>query len=192
LYDFASETGEKWLYRYSNNDTVVATVFGRGTDARLGVFIDLEFKQRNLPSYRDTIYERLLGGYNYIIPWDVMASYLDGQEGGPLRCFTDSKVSYVSDLWEEKKLPCKFLSKRLGVETIEKTNMYAIYPNPSKGVFQINDNKKPAKMEVYSTHCELLFSSETTFQTPQLSPQLYTVKLWRNDGLVEVHWVVVE
>lgn len=192
LYDFAANVGDAWEYRYSGHDTVNALVFGVGTNAELGAFLDIEFKQRGLPSYRDTIYERLLGGTNYIIPWDVIASQLDGQEGGPIRCFTDTKLSYVSSWWEATNLPCKYLSKRASVDQVAANNLFTIYPNPSKGVIRIDATQKPDKIEVYTVLGELVFSSDHVFETPHLSSQLYIVKLWRIDGLVEVHRVVVE
>lgn len=191
LYDFGAKVGDKWMYRYSTNDTLNALVLGKGIDSELGVFLDLEFSHSFYPTRRDTVYEQLLGGTNYIIPWDVEASQLDGQEGGPLRCFTDSKLSYVSSWWEARNLPCKYLSKRVDVDQVAVNNLFTIYPNPSKGVIRI-ETQKPEKMEVYTVLGELVYSSDHVFETRHLSSQLYVVKLWRKDGLVEVHRVVVE
>jgi hypothetical protein len=67
-----------------------------------------------------------------------------------------------------------------------------MYPNPSNGTIRISGNRQPQKIEIFSATGQQIYSSENTFEIDNLSPQIYFVKLWRNDGRVEVHKVVVE
>lgn len=192
LYDFAAKAGDEWKYRYSLNDTVNALVMGVGTDARLGYFLDIEFKHAR-SSYRDTIYERLLGGTNYIIPWDVMASYLDGHEGGQLRCFSNSTINYVAQWWETRNLPCDFLNKKIGITDV-KNQQFSLYPNPGNGKLYLrpSENKKPKSITISDSRGLVVYQSDSTDLLIELEPQTYFVRIVRQDGRVEVHKVVVD
>lgn len=199
LYYFGAEVGDSWKYYFvfSGEDTLNATVLDKGIDQNLGMFVSLEYEYfdkdfRVLESWKDTIYELTLGGTEYIIPWDNVVMKLDGQSGGPLECFSNSKGRYRDKVWTAGGEACTDIVEKLSVDQLAEDNLFSIHPNPSKGMISINANQKPAKMEVYNTLGALVFSSETEFRTQILSPQLYVVKLWRNDGLVEVHRVVVE
>ncbi|MDB4106940.1 T9SS type A sorting domain-containing protein [Bacteroidia bacterium] len=141
---------------------------------------------------KDTVYEKTLGGSAYIIPEKQIAQFVDGQEGGPLVCFSNSKGRYSEKTWTVSGAACTDIVDKLGVDNTAGENMFSIYPNPSKGIIRVNADQNPTKLEVYSSHGELVFSSETKLETRPLSRQIYAVKLWRNDGLVEVHRVAVE
>jgi hypothetical protein len=199
LYNFGAEVGEGWNYYFyfSTKDTVVSRVLEKGTDSDLGVYMILEYEMQyewedTATLFIDTVYERTLGGSIYIIPWDRMTTALDGQSGGPLMCFSNSKGRYSERMWTAGGAACTDIIEKLSVGEITKSKMFSIYPNPSSGIISISAHQKPVRMEVYSTLGDLVYSSETEFKTQILSPQLYVVKLWRNDGGVEVHRVVVE
>jgi hypothetical protein len=199
LYDFGAEVGEGWNYYFyfSTKDTVVSRVLEKGTDSDLGVYMILEYEMQyewedTATLFIDTVYERTLGGSIYIIPWDRMTTALDGQSGGPLMCFSNSKGRYSERKWTAGGAACTDIIEKLSVGESTKLKMFSIYPNPSSGIISISAHQKPVRMEVYSTLGDLVYSSETEFKTQTLSPQLYVVKLWRNDGGVEVHRVLVE
>jgi len=193
LYDFGAEIGEEWTYYFSGRqDTIRVIVQGKGVNNDLGAFVALEYTDKYDWPWKDTIYESLLGGSRYILPWDETWLQLDGHQGGPIQCFSNSKGRYSDRTWTADGAACTDIIEKLSVDQIAKENLFSIYPNPSKGVISISTKQKPTRMEVYSTLGELVFSSETEFKTQTLFPQRYIVKLWRNDGLVEVHRVVVE
>ncbi|MFB1003956.1 MAG: hypothetical protein QMC70_07460 [Bacteroidia bacterium] len=193
LYDFGAEIGAEWTYYFAGReDTLKAFVLGKGVDSNLGAFVELEYTDKYDFPWKDTIYEFILGGSKYILPWDETWLRLDGHSGGPLQCFSNSSGRYSERTWTAGGAACTDIIEKLGVYKIAKENIFNIYPNPSKGVISIDANQKPTKMEVYSMFGKLIFSSDKEFKTPPLSSQIYTVKLWRKDGLLEVHRVVVE
>jgi hypothetical protein len=194
LYNFAANIGDEWMYAYSSKDTLIASVLGKGTDARLGFYLELEYTSKYFPSRRDTVYEYLLGGTNYIIPWDVEVSHLDGHSGGPLRCFSNNNLNYVSKWWEERNLPCMFLSKKIGIDELNKTNSFTIYPNPSRGSIQIrtNDKEKVRFIQVFDLKGQIVFETEGLGAIENLSPQLYFVRIFTESGTFETHKVLVE
>ena len=199
LYNFGADVGDNWNYYFvlSDRDTLKVEVIKKGEEPNLGAFLILEYEYYNkyfdeIEKWKDTIYELTLGGTEYIIPWDNVVMILDGQSGGPLQCFSNSKGRYSDRTWTAGGAACTDIIEKLSVDQIAKDNLFAIYPNPSRGRISISTKQKPTRMEVYSTLGALVFSSETEFKTQTLFPQLYIVKLWRNDGLVEVHRVVVE
>lgn len=193
LYDFGADIGEEWTYYFSGRqDTLRVIVQGNGVNSDLGAFVALEYTDKYARPWKDTIYESLLGGSGYILPWDETEMQLDGHRGGPLQCFSNSKGRYSDRTWTAGGAACTDIIEKLSVGEVAKENLFSIYPNPSQGVISISTSQKPTRMEVYNTLGELVFSSETEFKTQTLSPQMYVVKLWRNDGLVEVHKMVVE
>tara|TARA_B110000238_G_scaffold75933_1_gene83641 strand:- start:159 stop:1064 length:906 start_codon:yes stop_codon:yes gene_type:complete len=194
LMDFGASVGDKWTYSNSV-DSMLCEVEGVIADANLGVGICVVYGWSidNEPqTYMDTIYEALLGGDGYIIPNDIYQSFLDGQEGGPLMCYSNSKGRYSERTWTAGGAACTDIIEKLSVGEITKLKMFSIYPNPSSGNLRIVGNIQPLKMEVFTTEGQQVYSSKKPFEIDNLSPQIYFVKLWRNDGGVEVHRVVVE
>ncbi len=194
LYNFAAKIGDNWTYAFDNKDTLNASVLGKGIDDRLGTYLELEYTSKFFPPRRDTVFEHLLGGTNYIIPWDVEVSHLDGHSGGPLRCFSNNNLNYVSKWWEERNLPCMFLSKKIGVDELNKTNSFTIYPNPSHGSIHIksNANSVVRLIVVYDSKGQIVFESKGLLAIDNLSPQLYFVHIYTENGFLETHNVVVE
>ena len=191
LFNFAANIGDKWTYAYTSKDTLIASVFGKGTDSQLGFYLEIEYTSNYFPSRRDTVYEYLLGGSNYIIPWDREVSQLDGQRGGPLRCFTSDDISYVSTWWEEKNLPCMFLSKKIGVEERNKPKKFTIYPNPSSGSihFKSSANKSIDFIQVINGKGQIVHESKGFEVINNLSPQLYFIRVYTDNGTFETHKV---
>jgi hypothetical protein len=199
LYHFGAEIGDSWNYYFdfSGEDTLKATVLNKGSDPNRGVFISLEYEYYDkdfnmLESWKDTIYELTLGGSEYIIPWDIVVMKLDGQSGGPLECFSNSKGRYSEKTWTTGGEACTDIIDKLSVDELSSSKIFSTYPNPSSGTIRISGAILPLKMEVFTVTGQQVYSSEKVFEVYNLSPEIYNVKLWRKDGKVEVHRVVVE
>jgi len=191
LYDFGAEVGAKWEYYFAGKDTLIAYVVGKGQDDNLGAFLDIEYID-GFGSRRDTIYEKTLGGTSYVIPWDETLMQLDGHEGGPLTCFSNSQGRYSEKTWTSGGSPCTDIIDKLSIEERYASNIFTIYPNPSNGFIKIFGSTQPQKMEVYNVLGELVYTSINVFEYEDLSSQTLYIKLWRKNGKVEVHRVVVE
>lgn len=194
LFNFAAKNGDKWAYFYDTKDTLIAAVLGKGIDAQLGIYLELEYSSNYFPSRRDTVYEYLLWGTNYIIPWDKEVSQLDGHRGGPLRCFSNDDISYVSKWWEEKNLPCMFLSQKIGVEEQNRTKIFTVYPNPSSGSIQVRSTTTNAAhfVQIIDAKGQIVIGSTGIREIENLSPQLYFVRIYFENGTFETHKVLVQ
>ena len=198
LINFGADIGDSWENGYSR-DITTAIVLGKGKDSVLGSFLDIEYSYwPDYPdfdgTYRDTVYEMLLGGREYPIPTDIVASQLDGHEGGPLQCFSNSQGRYSDGVWTAGGAACIDIIEKLSVEDVEKTNTFRIYPNPSTGNINLKctTNEKPKRVSVLDAQGALVFESQSLDGIELLSPQLYFVKIQRQDGGIELHKVVVE
>jgi hypothetical protein len=198
LINFGADIGDSWKNGYSR-DTITANVLGKGKDSVLGSFLDIEYSYwPDRPdidwSYRDTVYEVLLGGREYPIPADIVASQLDGHEGGPLQCFSNSQGRYSDRVWTAGGAACTDIIEKLDVPELSNTKNFAVYPNPSAGKIYLKSitNELPKRVSVMDAKAAIVYEAETLDQLSDLFPQLYFVKIVRQDGGVEVHRVVVE
>lgn len=65
----------------------------------------------------DTIFERIGSTEMYFLPWDIIMSMLDGNEGGKLRCYSDDVLGTFSN---DYKMPCNsMVSQKVFPEFIE-------------------------------------------------------------------------
>lgn len=72
--------------------------------------------------FQDTIRERV-GTRMYVLPHDLCNGSVDGQEGGPLRCYQDAEISYAVST-----LPCELI---VGTMEINGPTLHPrLYPNP--------------------------------------------------------------
>jgi hypothetical protein len=122
-----------------------------------------------------------------------MASYLDGHEGGQLRCFSNSTINYVAQWWETRNLPCDFLNKKIGITDV-KNQQFSLYPNPGNGKLYLrpSENKKPKSITISDSRGLVVYQSDSTDLLIELEPQPCFVRIVRQDGRVEVHKVVVD
>lgn len=191
LINFGAAVGEVWT-NDAFEDLITVNVLGKGADSLLGAFLDIEYSFWQDWTHRDTVYERLLGGKESTIPRDYLSSQLDGHEGGPLTCFSNSKGRYSEKTWTAGGAACTDITDKLSVGEISQTKLFSLYPNPSSGTIRISGNRQPQKIEIFTTIGQQIYSSENVFEINNLSPQMYFVKLWRIDGGAELHRVLVE
>lgn len=74
----------------------------------------------------DTVLERVGTLRHYLLPHDACNGWVDGQQGGSFRCYTDSQVSYSST----SGLPCGFI---LHTASVVNRPGISVYPNPGSG-----------------------------------------------------------
>lgn len=198
LINFGARVGDKWNYTFHEDDTLKTTVVSRGKSQDLGTYLVLEYmytyQLEDTATYlQDTVYERTLGGHNYIVPWDRINSRLDGQVGGPLVCFSNSSGRYSNGVWTPGGAACTDIIEKLNIENVEKTNSFQVYPNPSSGkiYFKSKTNEQPNRISVLDIRGAVVFESKQTNETIALSPQLYFIEIESQDGIVEVHKVLV-
>ena len=101
LYNFNASIGDSWLMAKSNQHPAgyYLTVIDTGSliiNATLLKFIVLDF--HNPPgqapiNYRDTAIEKIGFINTYMLPYDLIAQWVDGNEGGSFRCYSDSTFS---------------------------------------------------------------------------------------------------
>jgi hypothetical protein len=188
LINFTSKVNDVWHYPL-DRDTLFATVINIGNHAKLGRFLDVVYSGKLGYLGRDTIYEKLLGGREYILPTDWIESLLDGQIGGPLRCFASSDLSYVSEWWASRDLPCMFLRKSIGIPEIENPR-FTIYPNPTTGSFAI-EGHQPYLVEIFDARGNCLIQAYDETTHTRLSPQLYFIKIWEDKTRYQIHKLLV-
>lgn len=103
LYNFNAIAGNTWNVPGTSpiqsvcNETSVIEVIAAENITINGVVLKqliVDYKYRTTGAFivRDTIIERIGTLRQYMIPWDVCLSTVDGNEGGELRCFNDNEV----------------------------------------------------------------------------------------------------
>ncbi len=134
LYDFNASPGDSWqlihLPEYSTGSDLL-TVLDTGhisIDGQLLRWLSVEYHFQgatgNNPPYLDTLMERIGSNTYYMLPYDFPNGFLDGQEGGFFRCYSDNTISYQSPTVQSCDLP-------LGISEEHDTRpMILLYPNP--------------------------------------------------------------
>lgn len=124
---------------------------------------------------QDTILERV-GTGAYMLPHDLCNSFIDGQEGGPLRCYQDVEIDYV--ISDE---PCNFV---VGVgEANEVLFRPRIFPNPADDRIWLDgiDVEGPFIAVVYDMQGVSVLSNAVTpkkgIDVSTLAPGFYTLTL---------------
>lgn len=192
LHDFGAEVGDGWSYFYYSMglDTTRIEVIEKGVSQDLGAYFIMQYEtsnfspEGNLELVRDTIYEKLLGGNNYIIPTDYMKTIIDGQEGGPLVCFSNKNGAYREGTWTKGGASCKQEIDQLGMVHIYPDKASLIYPNPSSGGLTISSHFSIDKIEVYNQNGTSVLEALSSNHLMLSRSGLYFVKLLTKSGEV--------
>ncbi len=103
LYNFNAIAGETWnvagvspIQSVCNETSVIEVIAAENVTINGVVLKQLivDYKYRTTGTFiiRDTIIERIGTLRQYMIPWDLCLSTVDGNEGGELRCFNDNEI----------------------------------------------------------------------------------------------------
>ncbi len=102
----------------------------------------------------DTIIERIGSTSLYFLPWDIVNSMLDGNEGSKLRCYSDNKLEVYTNNYGK---PCAYLA------SIKYSNYedFSLYPNPcSNFLFIKNINGSNISIEIRNIFGSLIITNE--------------------------------
>lgn len=142
LYDFGDTVGSVRIIRQYENDTLTTEILKKGMDEILGCYLVVKYEHHSNMSQhyelQDTICELLLGGSAYMIPEMQIAHFLDGQSGGPLACFSNSKGRYSEKTWTPQAESCLSEIVKLNVDELNDSRGFLIYPNPASGFIELD------------------------------------------------------
>ncbi len=99
LYNFNAEIGDSWTLEAEHTTEFTVTAKGvlniNNQDLEFSA-VDLNIDVNgNLYEQHDTIVEKLGFLHRYFLPYDIIKSYVDGNEGGATKCYYDSQLGYV-------------------------------------------------------------------------------------------------
>ncbi|MFM6947360.1 MAG: T9SS type A sorting domain-containing protein [Flavobacteriales bacterium] len=134
LYNFNAQVGESWRMAKQPFANVAAQnsrlkVIATGTkviNSSTLKYVKVEFvdPQMNPLGFADTIVENIGFIGSYFLPYDLFDGAVDGNEGGPFRCFTAPNfATYKPVYWEV----CDYI---MGTTELEGIASFQIFPNP--------------------------------------------------------------
>lgn len=135
----------------------------------------------------DTIVGRIGTLDTYLLPMDLCMGELDWNEGGPLRCYSDSEISYHID----EEIPCELITSvddRLSSSpSIRQTNRTIQFDLP---------NERTAQYQLMDSQGRLLSAGKITngalIELSNLSSGIYLIRLTFMDGRVQSQKVLLE
>jgi|GEM_PF-1969636 len=146
LYNMAAVPGDSWEFPSIAGWNVCSpedrfTVIDTGTwvidDTPLRwLAVEMSYDQDDdVQLVQDTIVERIGALGSFIYPHDFCAAALDGNEGGPVRCYADAEVSFERILWTPFSSDCAYLPNSISERS---TVAFTLAPNPSAGMLRID------------------------------------------------------
>ena len=134
LYDFNAQVGANWRMAKQpltnvcpqNSRLKVIATGNKTIHNELRKYLVVDFCNPDLSTLgiQDTIVENIGFLDSYFLPYDQFDGWVDGNEGGPLRCYTDNNfLTYAPHFTEA----CDFI---VGIEEIGLNSGLLIYPNP--------------------------------------------------------------
>jgi len=134
LYNFSTQIGESWRMAKQPFANVAPEnsrlkVLGTGIkviNSNTLKYVKVEFvdPQMNPLGFEDTIVENIGFIGSYFLPYDMFDGFVDGNEGGPFRCYAAPNfATYKPTYWEV----CDYI---VGTEELSQNNTFQVYPNP--------------------------------------------------------------
>jgi hypothetical protein len=148
LYNFNALPGESWNVPGTSpvnnvcNDISKVQVVDTGHVTINGIYlkqliVDYHYKNSGSFLLRDTITERIGTLSQYMLPWDLCLSTVDGHEGGELRCYEDATVGeYKHNFFSDCNVT-------IGIEENELSRQITVYPVPADNILNIDFNELP-------------------------------------------------
>lgn len=155
LYNFNATVGEHWPIApmpdfgscIQNSQLKVLATGTKVINAETLKYLVVDFCNPDLSSQgiQDTIIEKIGFTGSYMLPADYCLMSLDGNEGGPFRCYSDNNFNTYKPFYDEV---CDFI---VSTDELAAVIQIELAPNPSNGVFEIKTEKQePLDILVYN------------------------------------------
>lgn len=188
LYNFRAGIGDQWSLAKASvqgncDSNSRIQVLDTGTLQLNGVnlhFLAVNIRYNTQPvwstdppgifNYTDTIVERIGFLHSYMFPFDQCDSWLDVNEGGPLRCYSDGEVGTFKPYGYNED--CDYI---LDVAEMEPSEKGHVYPNPFVNDLYL-DGISNGHFSLYAAHgMEVSRGSfeDAHLSFPELSPGMY-------------------
>jgi hypothetical protein len=143
LYNFNALPGESWNVPDSSPVSSVCNTISKIVVADTGhitingaylkrLMVDYHYKNSGSFLWRDTLIERIGSLSQYMLPWDLCLSTVDGNEGGELRCYEDNLVGeYKHNFYSN----CNVI---IGIDENEFSKNIRVFPNPAQYLLNID------------------------------------------------------
>ncbi|MBC7382388.1 MAG: T9SS type A sorting domain-containing protein [Bacteroidia bacterium] len=132
-------------------------------------------------------YIELIGSPNLFLPQYI---YAIPEHDGPLRCYTDNKISY-----NFSSLPCEYRETD-GIEESIKPYSFMVYPNPATNEINIQPNlNMPYTYQIFNTAGQILMkgtsaSGLSTLFINFLSEGIYNIEISAGDKIQRKRFIV--
>jgi hypothetical protein len=141
LYHFNAQIGDHWRMAKQpltsvcpeNSRLKVTAIGNKIIHSETRKYVVVEFCNPDLSSLgwgHDTIVENIGFIGSYFLPYDQFEGAVDGNEGGPFRCYSDDQFATYNPHFSGS---CDFIAR---VE--ELTSTFTIYPNPVQSEIQLS------------------------------------------------------
>ena len=136
----------------------------------------------------DTIIDRIGSVSSYLLPMDFCMAWVDGNEAGPLRCYSDAQIEYMTD----ENTPCELV---LGTAEVQNSFDLQIWPNPGSDQLKINlRSSADMRIEIHSFLGEVLRSErdindQIEIETSDLPAGIYSIHLIDGERRSAVKWI---
>ena len=134
LYNFSAQVGDSWRMAKQPFANVAPQnsrlkVLGTGIkviNSNTLKYVKVEFvdPQMNPLGFEDTIVENIGFIGSYFLPYDMFDGFVDGNEGGPFRCYSDNNFALYKPNYLEV---CDYI---MGTTELEGSSSFQVYPNP--------------------------------------------------------------
>ena len=176
LYNFNAQVGESWRMAKQPFANVASQnsrlkVLATGTkviNSSTLKYVKVEFvdPQMNPLGFADTIVENIGFIGSYLLPYDMFDGAVDGNEGGPFRCFTAPNfATYKPSYWEV----CDYI---MGTTELEGNASFQVYPNPVSDQINI-----PESLIQQYNHYRILSNDGKVIQEGQTTATLDVANL---------------
>lgn len=155
LYNFNATVGDHWPIApmpdfgacVQNSQLKVIATGNKVINAESLKYLVVDFCNPDLTSqgFQDTIIEKIGFTGSYMFRSDYCLMSLDGNEGGPFRCYSDNNFSTYKPFYNND---CEYI---VGLTENNLSTSVQISPNPSRGIFEIKSNTPvPLVVEIFN------------------------------------------
>lgn len=171
LYNFNAQVGDSWRMAKQPFTNVVGQnsrikILATGNlninnETRKYLVIDkCDSNNISLGWFNDTLIENIGFLHDYLLPYDQFDGAVDGNEGGPFRCYSDNNFATYKPSYTEV---CDYI---MGTEELNANASFQIFPNPVSNWIQIPFNyvNEFMKYSIYSSEGKIVQMGQTSEQ----------------------------